>query len=514
MSRRSIVIIVVLVILAILAVLAYRYYYHSSSPTDEAEWEVVSVKRGDLETNVSATGSIAAKSEVSLSFKTAGRVAEVLVTEGERVTRGQVLARLDTQDLDLQVAQAQASLDSSLAQLKQVQAGPSKEDIAAAEANLASAQANLEKVQEGPSDAEIAAAEASLAAAQDAYQRLLTSPSEEDLRRAELMVEQARINLWMAQIERDSMGGIDVAEAKVGSMEVALELAKLDLQQVKDGPTAAEIKNAAAQVEQARDYLEKLRASPTARDIAAAQAQVAAAQAELARLKNSPTDEELAIAQARVNQARAALDQAQAALDGATLIAPFDGVVAVVGADADEFVMANMPMIVLADTSSYHIMASIDEADIGSVTEGQEVVLTLDAFPDAELKGVVSVIPSVSTMDGGVVSYDVRIEIQPTDLELRAGMTANATIVTARREGVLLVPNQAIAINEETGQKYVEKVTDRGIIPVEIKTGLTNELVSEVTQGLEEGDQVVVRSTSYRERFREMMRSTFSQDQQ
>ena len=269
-------------------------------------------------------------------------------------------------------------------------------------------------------------------------------------------------------------------------MEVALELAELELQQLKEGPTVAEIKNAAAQVEQARDYLEKLKDSPTTSDIAAARAQV--------------------------DQAQAALDQAQTALKDAIITAPFDGVVARVGAEAGEFIMANTPMIVLVDTSNYHVVASIDEADIGKVSEGQKVALTLDAFPGEQLDGIVSLISPISTMEGGVVSYDVRININPTDLPLRTGMTTNATITTQHKENVLLVPNQTITINEETGQKYVEKVTSGGIIPVEIKTGLANDMVSEVIEGLKEGDQVIARGTSYREMFSEMMRSTFSQE--
>ena len=513
MSRRSvIVVIIVAAFLTVSAGTGYWYYHRNNNPIKGVEGEVFTIEQGDLETYISATGTIAAEVETSLSFKTAGRVAEVLVAEGDLVQAGQILARLETQELELQVAQAQANLNVSLAQLKQIQAGPSEEDIAAAEANLVSAQENLNKVLEGPSKAELAAAEATLAAAQDIYERLVNSPSEEDLRRAELQVEQARINLWMAQVERDALGGTDAAEAKVGSMEVALELAELDLQRVKDGPTLAEIQNAAAQLEQARDYLEKLRKSPAARDIAAARAQVAAAQAELARLKKSPTEEELAIAQAQVDQAQAVLDQALAALDGAVIKAPFAGLVAKVGAEANEFVTSSMPMIILVNTSGYHIVASIDEADIGKVTEGQKAILTLDAFPGVDLEGIVAAIAPISTMEGGVVSYDVRIDIQSTDLPMRSGMTANITIITARKQGVLLVPNQAIAVNENTGQKYVEKLTEEGPVPVEIKTGLSNEVVSEVISGLEKGDRVIARGTSYREMFSEMMRSTFSQE--
>jgi multidrug efflux pump subunit AcrA (membrane-fusion protein) len=113
-------------------------------------------------------------------------------------------------------------------------------------------------------------------------------------------------------------------------------------------------------------------------------------------------------------------------------------------------------------------------------------------------------------MDAGIVSYLVRITVASTDLTLRSGLTANASIITQVREDVVLVPNLAIAIDSETGHKYVDRKTLTGIEPVEIETGLTTDQFSEVVSGLKEGDSVVVSSASYREQFREMMGSAFT----
>jgi HlyD family secretion protein len=169
-----------------------------------------------------------------------------------------------------------------------------------------------------------------------------------------------------------------------------------------------------------------------------------------------------------------------------------------------------MPAMTLVGDSRFTIEADVDEADIGWILMGQEVKITLDAFPGQELAGRVLSVAPLADVDLGLVSYRVTIESQETDLPLRAGMTANTEIVKEQQEDALLVPNLAIALDAETGRKYVDRQTAAGIQRVEIATGLTTDVYSEVLQGLQEGDQVVISSQSAREQFRDLMGSTFS----
>ena len=94
------------------------------------------------------------------------------------------------------------------------------------------------------------------------------------------------------------------------------------------------------------------------------------------------------------------------------------------------------------------------------------------------------------------MTYGVKVKIDPADIPLKVGMTATATIVTERKEGVLLLPNQAIQIDRERGRTYVEKMVQGEAVPVEIEVGLRDEFVSEVVRGLEEGDEVVIREVA------------------
>jgi multidrug efflux pump subunit AcrA (membrane-fusion protein) len=107
--------------------------------------------------------------------------------------------------------------------------------------------------------------------------------------------------------------------------------------------------------------------------------------------------------------------------------------------------------------------------------------------------------------DVGIVSYEVLIAIDVTDLPLRGGMTADTEIIRDRREDALLVPNRAVWIDSKTGKPFVEKLVDGQTVVAFIEQGLTNEEMSEVLSGLEEGETVVIRSASIQDRFRSVV---------
>jgi HlyD family secretion protein len=413
------------------------------------------VKRDTIEATVSATGSIAPEAEVTLTFESGGKVTEILVEKGQMVKAGDPLAELETTSLELQVAQAQATLALNEAKLQQTMKKADAGDIATAEAELASAQANYEKVKAGPTEDELIVAKADM--------------------------EKAAIALQKAQAEYDQVAwrpGVSALPQSAALQQASIdyERAKANYEQIAQPPTASELKSAWAQVVQAQTNLDKLR--------------------------KNPEPEDVAIAQAQVDQAQAQLEEAQLKLKKAVITAPLDSVVASLGAKVGEMVSSGTPMVVLVDVSQFHIDVEIDEIDISQIAVGQEVLITLDALPEAEIAGHVEAIaPTASSADGGVVSYVVTVAIEPADAPLRPGMSTNTTITTTRNENVLLVPNRYIQIDRESGKMYVERLEEDGLTSrVEIETGMRSEFDSEVVAGLEEGDTVVLRSLSGRER--------------
>ena len=422
---------------------------------DDEDLEKFVVERDTIEATVSATGSIAPEAEVTLTFESAGKVEEIFVEKGQTVKAGDPLAKLETASLELQVAQGRATLALNEAKLQQAMKEASAEDIAAAEAELASATANYEKVKAGPTEEELIVAKADM--------------------------EKAAIALQKAQAEYDQVAwapGVSALPQSAALQQASIdyERAKADYQKIAQSPTESELKSAWAQVVQAQTQLDKLR--------------------------KNPEPEDVAIAQAQVDQARAQLEEAQLKLEKTVITAPFDGVVASLGAEVGEWISSGTPMVVLVDVSQFHIDVEIDEIDISQITQGQEVLITLDALPDEEIAGHVEAIaPTASSADGGVVSYVVTVAIEPTGASLRPGMSANTTITTARNENALLVPNRYIQIDRENGKMYVERLEEDGLTSrVEIEIGMRSEFDSEVVAGLEEGDTLVLRSLSGRER--------------
>ena len=153
-------------------------------------------------------------------------------------------------------------------------------------------------------------------------------------------------------------------------------------------------------------------------------------------------------AQAMVQIKQAALDNAKVNLSRCTIYSPVDGTVISRNVDVGQTVAASLSaptlFIIANDLSQMQIDANVSEADIGTVEEGQNVTFTVDAFPDRKFNGRVRQIRNSPTTVQNVVTYDAVIDVSNPDLKLRPGMTANASIITAERDGVLKIPNAAL----------------------------------------------------------------------
>ncbi len=503
--RKVITTIIILAVVAGLSFVGYQAFAgRESAPS--AELETVPVERGAIVATVNASGSIVPRTKVTLSFKMPGRVAEIAVEKGDQVKAGEVMAKLETTDLELAVDQAEAALAMSEAQLERTRKGARPEDLAVAEAVLAGAQASYRRVAAGPSAEDLAAAEAGLASARTNYAKVLAGPNEDEITMAKASVKQADAALRQAQAAYDKVAGSPHVWAMPQSLQ--LESATIAHEQAQASynltvnVTDRAVKGAAAQVAQAEAQLARLSRSPTPEELAIAQAQVDQAQATLDKIRAGATPEELAIAQAQVDQAQVAVELARSRLENTRLLAPFAGTVAHIGAEMGELVSSAIPMVVLVDLSDYHIDIRVDETDIGLIEVGQEAEITLDAFPDVELSGQVATIDPAGAMILGIVSYGVTVEISSADIPFKPDMTANVDIVVESKEGVLLVPNRAVGRDREG--KYVEVLIAGQPRQVYIETGLSNGTFSEVVAGLKEGQRVIIKTQQQRIR-EEMM---------
>jgi HlyD family secretion protein len=451
-----------MVLIAAAAVAVVLFYWQPwATQEPEDPMRSATVERGALLMAVSASGSIEPRSRVNLAFESSGEVAEVLVEAGDLVKAGDVLARLDTTQLALQAEQARAALALAEAQLQQLQEEARPQEVAAAEANLraieaqaGAAAANRDQLRSGPTGAEIAAAEAQVAAMESQY-------------KSALIVHDRTINV---EKEKDQTKREQVFY-DLYTAEKALAAAQAQLDDLLAGADADAVRAAQA-------------------NVSASVAQGDAAQARLDLLLAGATTEQILDVEAQIAQAEAALELVELSLERATLYAPFDGMVAEVNVTAGEMA-ATLPAVVLLDVSSFHVNSSVDEIDVGRLELGQTAQVTLDAFPDAEISGVVKRIAPAATIEGGVVYYDVVVDLDPTAVPIRAGMTANATITVDELADVLKIPTWVVRVDQDTGQTYVHKRAEDGFERVDVVLGVRYEGVAQVLSGLSEGDKAV-----------------------
>ena len=534
--KRAIAVIGVLLVVG--AALFGPRLWRQRQQEEPATWQEVEVVRDDLVVAISATANIAGREALNLVFSSPGVVEKVWVERGDVVKAGDPLAQLETDELELAVRQAQAALDAARASLSQVTALPREEEIAqadlaiesakaslrAARADLASAEARQAQVQAVVSDEDVAIAQLDVEAARVRLSQLHDGPDEKAIEIARLSWEIAKNSLWQAQLNRDAIQPRSVpryqkelAKASAGAAELSARISELQYQQAQEGVSDKEIRLAQIAISQAQARLTKIESPTSEEDLAVAQAAVDAARARvetaqaqvrqaelsLALLLAGPRQEQVDALQAQVAQAEVAVEQAQLRLEKARLVTSFDGVVAQVNVKEGEIAASGAPAVVLVDLSRFRIEVEVDELDVRSVSVDQEVIVTLDALPDVQLFGRVEAIAPTAFQGGGVVSYFVTVGLEESDAPVREGMSATAGIITQRLENVLVIPNRALRLDRETSKLYTERLVLGMPKEVEVEIGFRDEQVSQVLSGLDEGDTVIIRSVSSRERLRE-----------
>lgn len=210
----------------------------------------------------------------------------------------------------------------------------------------------------------------------------------------------------------------------------------------------------------------------------------------------------------QVAQAKESVKKAQTNLGYATITSPIDGVVLSKSVEEGQTVAASFstPELfeIAQDLTNMRVIADIDEADIGDVKAGERVTFTVDAFPDDTFQGTVTQVRQEATTTNNVVTYEVVISAPNGDLKLKPGLTANVTIFTQERDGVLSVPSKALRFtpNKETvgkmkivdcnGKNKVWTIEGNNIKARAVNIGMTDGTHTQITSGVTEGTEVII----------------------
>ena len=389
---------------------------------------------------VTVAGRAVPETWAELSLRRPGVVEAVRVKEGQKVTSGQVLLRLQDDDLQLAVAEAEAALATAEARLAEAKAAPTDEGLAQARAAVKVAEANLEasKARLASAEAGVDAARGDLSADRAALSRLRTvlarteaGADPHDLTMSEMQVARARNELWRTQ-ERPGEGpadavaeaDVDIAEADLAYLrslptEDQLSLARDDVEEVE-----AQVSASQARLAQAEATVDEMQA-----EIDASQARHEDAEAALERLLAGLPPEAIAVYEAQLEEAKAALATAQANLGQAELVAPFAGTVVSVSTRVGELVPENLPVLVLADLDTFRVESiDLDELDVTRIEVGDRAEITFDALLDQPTEGTVSSVALRGNSTELGTYYPVVIELAETPTGLRWGMIAQIEI--------------------------------------------------------------------------------------
>lgn len=378
-----------------LAALGYWGYTNYLAPLPPTPTPTIAVSNADLQREViSAEGKVVPREYVRLSFSAPGTIEVVLVSQGQQVQEGDLLA----------IQKGRAELESALA---------------AAQLELTAAQKDLDALYE---HVELSAAQAQMSLVE----------AQEDVKDAQRVIDALD-----ATVSQDQ---IDAAEAAILLAEREVERTRKLLSDIPDRPSTA-ARRAVAELAvyaaerafyRANSYLNALTGSPSESDVARAEANLALAEAQLHEiereyeiLSEGPDPDDVELAQARLDNAQAQLSAVQVHLKDLELRAPISGEIVTLNLKAGEVVNPSIIQVILADLSGWKVETTdLTEKDVANIIPGMQAAITLNAFPDRVIQGNVTEISLLGEERRGSVTYMVTLDLDAGDLPIRWEMTA------------------------------------------------------------------------------------------
>lgn len=455
---------------------------------DTSDLQTTTVQRGNVVDSVVLSGSTESASAVSLGFAAQGRVGSVRVKEGDKVTAGQVLASLDTADL-------QASLKNAQAALVIAKAGSTNTNT-----NLATVtdQQNI--------------------LVQNAQNALYSNHLEADPINSQVTVAAPTISgtytgtAGQYIIHVYPSGTNSGASFTISGLESGFTQEAANNRPVPLGSRGLYVEFQPNTIYGSSDWVVNIpnpKSSTYTTDKNAYDAAVAARTQAIATAQNNlnNANNEGSVTQAQIDQAQSQVDSVRAQISQREIIAPFDGVISSVnvkpGQTTNSFnpsssttdsANANISMI---SESDYEVVLNTPEIDVASLSVGQSATMTLDAFSGETFPGTITSINPAETIVDGVPVYQTKVAFTQLDPRIRSGMTATATITTGEHDAVLKIPVPYLHLSTPSGRSgqaldgYVYVFDGKHTVKTNVTTGLRgSDSTIEITSGLTEGQRI------------------------
>ena len=488
------------------------YYYYRV--TNQIQYEMIRVTKGDVISEVTVTGRIKSADSVGLAFEKGGKIKMVHVKVGDRVSPGQALATLDTSELQAQLMQAEANVETQTAKLDELKRGTRIEEIQVKNVELKKAEQDLVNYYGSIVDVvNDAYAKADDAVRTKTDQLFINDDS--DAPQPTFMIVDSQVLIDVVNSRKASSYELRTWKKELSSvsstpthveLDAVLAMATdhlyifrdylghaLDAFDKSSGLSSTDIGTYKANIAVGRANISSAISAITSQQqlISTQQVVIERIKNELALLYAGSTPESIAAQEAQVKQAEASVSSIRAQIMKSTLFAPISGVVTKQDAKQGEIAAPNTQLISIIAEKNLEIEANVPEIDVGRIMVGNPVRVTLDAFPSELFAAHVTYIDPAETVVDGVVNFKVTIVFDKENSKFRSGLTANLEIESIKKTGVLVLPEYAL-VEGDSGVFVKILHADGTTEDLPVKIGIrSNDGKVEIIEGVSYDDEVI-----------------------
>ncbi len=527
----------VVIFFIILVVLAFALKFSFKKP--ETKFTLVEVTRENISQEISETGQIKKGEKITLGFKSSGIIENIYVSIGEKIKAGDVLAKLENNQLKIQLDKAVAGLSISQAQLNKLLRGATPEEIQLlvtgvnnAKTSLASAEQSFEDIKTQGEENQKASYEDALSVLNNSYLRATNAFNtvsliqrtyfntgnqtsfevDENKDKIEESINEIQPYLNIVE-DSEKYESIDTSLLKTKESLSDISIALKDVRESCESPNYKDLVSLAnkTSLDAQREYINLAITSTlnaqqaislikltNVANINSYQSQISLAQGQLEVAENTlaqtiatPREEDISYYEAQVLQAEAGVKLIRRQLEDSILRGPIDGQIIQIQKRSGETAQLAMAVMSLIPEESFQVEVDIPEVSIGKIKLGNLCKITLDSFPEQEFSGKVISIEPAETILSGVVYYRAKVNIDTRGFNVKTGMTANVIILANSKENVLVVPQRAVLY--KNGKRTVRiPLNNDTFEEVEVSIGLKGSNgMMEILSGLKEGDKVI-----------------------
>ncbi len=492
------------VLALVIIFLGYKIYQNYTSTSNDPKYILTTVQKGAVVTAITGTGQVSADNQVDITSKASGNITKVYVTAGQSVTAGTLLAQVDFTDAALTLQSAQVAYNKFVEPAKPQDIKAAQDSVSSAYNNgwnaASSAFTDYPNIITGMDD---------LFYSSNGYFRTSSikqgnSISNSHIQNAGLIYDQAKNQYTTVLAEYNSLNrgstttSIDNLMNDTAKMLQTMANALKNTQNTvsyivqNQSDTSPAATTAANNV---NSWLSTINTDLS--NVISTQTSIVNSQNTLNNLVVGPDPLD-------VQAQQISLQKAQSAYQNYFIRAPFDGTIARVQAS-----IGNPAGTVATIVSNSKIATiSLNEVDVAKIQVGDKVNLTFDAIDGLNIAGQVAEIDQVGTVSQGVVSYNVQISFDTQDDRVKSGMSVNSSVITESKQDVLVVPSSAIKTQGNISyvnyfdQKYTDAQASAGVVSAiaplskQVEIGISDDTNTEIVSGLNEGDQIVLRTVT------------------